>query len=279
MSVFLNAVGVVSPLGVGGTATRDALWSECTPDTIVSTDAYSPGRARPLGIVRADLPPYESWQLSARNRTNRLAAAALSQIRAPADDAVGFYGADRVAVVVGCSTSGRGGGGTGIGTAAIRRRVAFLVPHDATGVRVYRGFRRVTAGHLRTGIRDLHRLLVGRQGAGVRRTAAAAGLVDAVIAGGADALCRFTVAGFSALESVSDRRCNPLSVHRDGINLGEGAALFLMTREAGAVRLAGCGESADAHHMSAPAPDGRGAIAAMRRALEVADVRPRRWTT
>ncbi|MBL2545283.1 beta-ketoacyl-[acyl-carrier-protein] synthase II, partial [Klebsiella pneumoniae] len=75
-----------------------------------------------------------------------------------------------------------------------------------------------------------------------------AGIVDAVIAGGADSLCRFTVAGFSALESVSAARCNPFSQHRAGINIGEGAALFLLTREPGPVCLAGWGESADAHH-------------------------------
>src|SRR5690606_23091114 len=101
-----------------------------------------------------------------------------------------------------------------------------------------------------------------------------AGIVDAVIAGGADSLCRFTVAGFQALESVSARRCLPFSRHRCGINIGEGAALFLLTREPGPVRLAGWGESADAHHMSAPDPSGAGAMSAMRQALQRAGWAP-----
>ncbi|MFL6695379.1 MAG: beta-ketoacyl synthase N-terminal-like domain-containing protein, partial [Ramlibacter sp.] len=101
-----------------------------------------------------------------------------------------------------------------------------------------------------------------------------AGIADAVVAGGVDALSAFTIAGFSALESVSAERCNPLSAHRRGINLGEGAALFLMGREPGPVRLAGWGESSDAHHMSAPEPQGRGAIAAMRAALDRAGLQP-----
>ena len=88
------------------------------------------------------------------------------------------------------------------------------------------------------------------------------GLVDAVITGGADSLCQFTVRGFMALESVASERCNPFSAHRHGINIGEGAALFLMTREPGPVRLAGWGETSDAHHVSAPEPEGHGAIAA-----------------
>jgi 3-oxoacyl-[acyl-carrier-protein] synthase-1 len=94
-----------------------------------------------------------------------------------------------------------------------------------------------------------------------------AGLADAVIAGGCDALGAFTVAGFSALESVAAERCNPLSINRRGINLGEGAAFFLMTRDEGPVRLAGWGETSDAYHMSAPDPSGKGAIRAMQAAL------------
>jgi 3-oxoacyl-[acyl-carrier-protein] synthase I len=73
---------------------------------------------------------------------------------------------------------------------------------------------------------------------------------------------------------VSAARCNPLSVRRCGINIGEGAALFLMSREPGPVRLAGWGETSDAHHMSAPDPTGRGATDAMRQALARAGIAP-----
>ncbi|HQQ59576.1 MAG TPA: beta-ketoacyl synthase N-terminal-like domain-containing protein, partial [Thermomonas sp.] len=101
-----------------------------------------------------------------------------------------------------------------------------------------------------------------------------AGIVDAVIAGGADSLCAFTNNGFSALESVAGTRCNPFSRNRCGITIGEGAALFLMTREPGPVRLAGWGESADAHHMSAPDPQAYGAIAAITQAISRAGITP-----
>jgi 3-oxoacyl-[acyl-carrier-protein] synthase-1 len=94
-----------------------------------------------------------------------------------------------------------------------------------------------------------------------------AGIADAVIAGGADSLCEFTIAGFRALESVSAARCNPLSANRRGINIGEATALFLVSREPGPVRLMGWGESSDAHHMSAPDPSGRGAAEVVRQAL------------
>ena len=104
-----------------------------------------------------------------------------------------------------------------------------------------------------------------------------AGLADAVLCGGADSLCDFTVAGFAALEAVSAARCRPMAEDRNGINIGEAAALFLMEREpheAGAVRLAGWGETSDAHHISAPEPSGAGAEAAMREALARAGLQP-----
>jgi 3-oxoacyl-[acyl-carrier-protein] synthase-1 len=94
------------------------------------------------------------------------------------------------------------------------------------------------------------------------------------VTGGVDTLCGFTVAGFSALESVSAAPCNPLSAARKGINLGEGAALFLMSREPAAVALCGWGESSDGHHMSAPDPLGGGARLSMREALRRAGIAP-----
>jgi 3-oxoacyl-[acyl-carrier-protein] synthase-1 len=94
------------------------------------------------------------------------------------------------------------------------------------------------------------------------------GLCDAVIVGGVDSLCRLTLNGFTALESTSADLCLPLSLNRKGINIGEAAAVFLMTREAAAIEFLGAGESSDAHHISAPHPDGLGAEAAMRAALK-----------
>ncbi len=88
-----------------------------------------------------------------------------------------------------------------------------------------------------------------------------------MIAGGVDSLCELTVQGFASLESTSDVRANPMSRHRRGINVGEGAAVFLMSRDEGPVWLAGAGESGDAHHISAPDPQGVGAQMALRAAL------------
>lgn len=103
------------------------------------------------------------------------------------------------------------------------------------------------------------------------------GICDAVIAGGADAYTRTVVEGFHALEALSPTLTRPLDARRDGINLGEGAALFIL-RAAGpgeeGVRLLGVGESSDAHHLTAPDPEGRGAEASMRAALADAGLEP-----
>ena len=95
-----------------------------------------------------------------------------------------------------------------------------------------------------------------------------AGFCDAVIAGGADVVSQTVFSGFNALEAVSDKLTNPFSKNRNGINLGEGAAFFLLdTEEISNIELLGAGESSDAFHMTAPGEDGAGPAAAMKAAL------------
>ncbi|MCM8532696.1 MAG: beta-ketoacyl-ACP synthase [Lentisphaeraceae bacterium] len=103
------------------------------------------------------------------------------------------------------------------------------------------------------------------------------GVCDVVLCGGVDTLCDFTVAGFSSLEAVSAGRCQPFSANRDGINIGEGGALFILRKTSESdtsLALLGGGESSDAHHQSAPHPEGRGAIAAMQAALKNTGLSP-----
>ena len=105
----------------------------------------------------------------------------------------------------------------------------------------------------------------------------AEGLCDAVVVGGADAFTRIVVNGFHSLEAMSPRLTRPLAADRDGINLGEGAALFIMRRAGGGeegIALLGVGETSDAYHLTAPDPEGRGAEASMRAALADAGLAP-----
>src|SRR5947199_30388 len=102
---------------------------------------------------------------------------------------------------------------------------------------------------------------------------------DAALVGGVDSLCLTTLYGFHSLQLVSRTPCRPFDVARDGISIGEAAAFALLERpgaslDANAVLLLGVGESSDAHHMSAPHPQGRGARAAMLQALQAAALAP-----
>ncbi|MEO8747388.1 MAG: beta-ketoacyl-[acyl-carrier-protein] synthase family protein [Rhodanobacter sp.] len=103
------------------------------------------------------------------------------------------------------------------------------------------------------------------------------GLADAAVVGGVDTLCDSVMFGFNALELVSRTPCRPFDCARDGISIGEAAGFVLLERTAvapGKPRLIGYGESSDAHHMSTPHPDGRGAELALRAALARAAVEP-----
>ncbi len=103
-----------------------------------------------------------------------------------------------------------------------------------------------------------------------------AGLADAALVGGVDSLCLTTLYGFNSLELFSSDICRPWDAQRNGLSLGEGAAFALLTRDTAAPIgwLLGTGETSDGYHMSTPHPEGAGAVAAMRQALADAGLRP-----
>ena len=97
-----------------------------------------------------------------------------------------------------------------------------------------------------------------------------AGWADAAVVGGVDSLCLSVLYGFNSLELVSPQPCRPFDRKRDGLNLGEAAGFAIIERrpEEAFGRLLGWGETSDAYHMASPDPEGVGAIAAMRQALD-----------
>ncbi|WOB08984.1 beta-ketoacyl-[acyl-carrier-protein] synthase family protein [Piscinibacter gummiphilus] len=102
------------------------------------------------------------------------------------------------------------------------------------------------------------------------------GLIDAAVVGGVDSLCLTTLYGFNSLELLSDEICRPWDGARKGLSIGEAAAFALLERESTHPQgwLLGVGESNDGYHMSTPHPEGAGAIAAMRAALASAGLQP-----
>ena len=108
------------------------------------------------------------------------------------------------------------------------------------------------------------------------------GEAPVAVCGGYDTMCEFTFAGFNSLQAVTPTKCRPFDKNRDGLVLGEGAAVFIIeSRDHALARgakpigeVAGYGATSDAHHMTAPDPEGSGAEASMRMALEDAGVDP-----
>jgi 3-oxoacyl-[acyl-carrier-protein] synthase-1 len=100
------------------------------------------------------------------------------------------------------------------------------------------------------------------------------GLADAAVVGGVDSLCQSVLFGFSALELISPQPCRPFDCNRRGINIGEAAGFALLERKGAGPKFLGYGESSDAHHMSTPHPEGLGARRAIEDAVERGGIAP-----
>ncbi len=268
---YLNACGIVCAIGESHQDIAARLFGTAKSG-VALTEEWSSGRLLPLGCVHAALPSMDAWPVQQRSRNNALALAALAQIRPDVDAAIARYGAERVGVIVGTSTSGIAGT-----ESALRHFLADGVLPDEFHYAQQEMGSPASMLAAELGIDGPAYVHSSACSSAAKAMASAArlirmGLCDAVLTGGVDSLCAFTVAGFSALDSVSAVQCNPLSANRNGINIGEGAALFLMTREPAAVALCGWGESSDGHHMSAPEPSGAGARLAIAQALRRAGI-------
>ncbi|MDB5776033.1 MAG: 3-oxoacyl-ACP synthase [Herbaspirillum sp.] len=271
--IYLNRLGMLCAIGADHDAIAAAMFAGRSGLSLDSR--HLPELALPLGsIAQPDsaLPTADHLPLRERSRNSRLALAALAQIRPAVDAAIAHYGPDRVGVVIGASTSG-----IAEAEAAMRRyRADGRLPPDFHYGQQELGSP-AAALALTLGIGGPAYTHSSACASSAKAMASAArllnmGLCDAIVTGGVDTLSAFTIAGFHALESVSRTRCQPLSANRNGINIGEGAALFLMSRDEATVALRGWGESSDAHHISAPDPSGHGATLAIRQALQRAGV-------
>nr|WP_315217814.1 beta-ketoacyl-ACP synthase [uncultured Duganella sp.] len=268
LNFYLNACGIICALGDGHGQVEARLYAGQTG--VGTTGEWSPGRELPLGRVLSPLPSLGHVPAPQRSRNNALALAALAQIRPAVDAAIARHGADRVGVVIGTSTSGI----AETEHAVRHHNIHGVLPPDFVYDRQEMGSPAVMLAH-ELGVAGPAYVHSSACSSSAKAMASAArlikmGLCDAVVTGGVDSLCTFTVSGFASLESVSAALCNPMSINRRGINIGEGAALFLMTADAGAadaVALLGWGESSDGHHMSAPDPSGGGARLAITQAL------------
>ena len=274
MSVYLADLAIINSLGSGKVQVLDKLlqgdqtgMQPCGP--------LLTGRSGVVGRVTQAMDdlPEKFAEFDCRN--NQLLAAAVSQIDGAINDLKSSYGAHRIAVLIGTSTSG-------IASAEAAMATLRETGYMPAGYH-YRQQEIGTAAEFLArylGIEGPRYTVSTACSSSAKALGSAerlldANLCDAVIVGGCDSLCELTINGFDALEAMSDKVCNPFSANRDGINIGEGAALFLMTRTEAPIRLAGVGESSDAYHVSAPEPSGKGAELAIRAALAAAEIEAR----
>lgn len=223
--------------------------------------------------------PGELASLDCRN--NRLAWLALQQDGLPAlvEQLKQRHGAARVAVVMGTSTSAIGA----------TEEAYTRLERDGEGTRFPADLRKPRI-HTPHSLGDFVQLATGLQGPCVTVATACsssakvfaqaarlieAGIVDAALVGGVDTLCGSVLFGFNALQLVAPEPCQPFDARRVGLSLGEAGGYAVLERaDAGSssLQLLGYGESSDAHHMSAPHPQGLGARLAMQAALQRAGI-------
>jgi 3-oxoacyl-[acyl-carrier-protein] synthase-1 len=271
--LYLNDMAMIGPIGAGS---ADVLARLLAADAS-GMEPYAgllTGRSTVVGRVHEDLPPLAPDLAELDCRNNRLLARALDQISAPVARLRDTFGADRIAIVLGTSTSGISAGEEALAVRAREGRMPEGYHYRQHEIGTAAEF---AARYL--GLTGLRYTISTACSSSAKAFASAwrlldAGRCDAAIVGGVDSLCKLTLNGFDALESLAPGRCNPFSANRRGINIGEGACVFIVSKLPAAVRLAGVGESSDGHHISAPDPSGRGAEVAIRAALAQAGAPP-----
>lgn len=276
MTAYLNALGLVCALGRDRQeVARNLFAGDC--GGMREQAGWVPQRTLPVAAVMGELATLPADMSHHHSRNNQLLLEATLQIRPDIDSAIQTYRRDRIGVVLGTSTSGIDEASQGL--AHYLREKQFPAEYDyqqqelGAPANFLAEWLQLSgpAYVISTACTSSARALMSAQ------RLLDLGICDAVLCGGVDTLCKLTLNGFSALEAVSQQRCNPFSVNRNGINIGEAAVLFLMTRRAGEnqpIALLGSGASSDAHHISAPEPTGRGALQAMRKALDGANLQP-----
>jgi len=271
--MYLSRPGVVCALGSGiQEIAKRAFVGDASGMCLQS--GWVVGRELTLGHFSGVLPAVpECLPKYYDSRNNQLLLAAASQVEAELHAAIAHYGASRIAVILGTSTTsvndnvpafkelaeaGAWPNGYDYRRQELSAPAAFLATWLGVNGPTYT---------ISTACTSSARALLSAQ------RMLDLNLCDAVICGGADNLCRLTINGFASIEAIDDGPCLPFSANRRGINIGEAAVVFLMTRDkpdTEAIRFLGGGVSSDAYHMSTPHPDGVGAQAAMRAALVAA---------
>lgn len=270
--LYLPAMGIVNALGNNKRAVFDGLCRVDQSNIIQRNDLLVNDEPCYVAAVQGELAEIPASQQLMDSRNNRLLLTAALQIAPDIEPLKTEFGADRIAVVLGTSTSG------------IAESEQAIQQHAATGSFPdsyhYQQQEMGSPAEFLAQYFDLKNIAMTVSTAcsssakvfATARNLIHSGLCDVAIVGGVDTLCQLTLNGFNALASVSPEVCSPFSRNRNGITIGEAAAVFIVSPHPAAIELCGVGESSDAHHMSAPDPEGKGAMRAMQAALDDAQL-------
>jgi len=281
--IYIHGCGFNSALGNTKEDIHTRLQQGKSPDMLPVSGWLNNGTDTVLGKVTSELPAIPDSLQRYDTFNNRLVLSTLIQIEEAVQRAIAKYGRDRVAVIAGTSGSGIADVEKAmmvhLETGALPEQYHYSIQEAGDVGEFVAGYYGIEGPvySLSTSCSSSGRVFLSA------RRLLNAGIVDAVVVGGADSLCRLTLNGFNGLEALSDSHCNPFSENRKGINIGEAAAFMLLSRVPEdsdspqgipAIALLGVGDSSDAHHISAPHPEGKGAEEAMRKALNDAGLSP-----
>ena len=272
--VFIHDCGFHSALGSESVAIHQALQSGHSKGMLVDNEILNTHTSTVIGRVTEALPEIPQSLSKYATRNNQLALSALLQIKPSVDKAIEQFGSDRVAVLVGTSTSGISDGEAAyaqkINQGAFPEDYHYTKQELGDSANFVADFFGITGPcyTISTACSSSGRVFISA------KRMLRAGIVDAVVVGGVDSICKLTLNGFNGLEALSNELCQPFSAQRSGINIGESAAFMLLSKESSDIALLGAGDSSDAHHISAPHPEGNGAEQAMRAALNDAGLTP-----
>jgi 3-oxoacyl-(acyl-carrier-protein) synthase len=259
--VFITGMGIISSLGRGADRHVDSLKKNCSGIEPLKLFTPSPGNLFPVG----EIPNFKQTLNVPRTHEFAFLAAqeALSATRLIPD-----------AIILGTTTGGM-------------PLTEELLKKNEKDADQYRYHSTSSVAEFLAGVLRCSGLVLTVTTACSSGTVAiklayellSSGKANCVLAGGADALCRLTYYGFNSLQLIDPSGARPLDLDRNGMTVGEGSAMLLL--EAGEsspdnamAEILGGGLSCDAYHPAAPHPEGKGAIAAMKNAVENAGISP-----
>ena len=273
--LIITASSMVNSLGRGKKATLDALQQKRSGLQLATNLEFTTWLGQIDGVNEY---PLEDTLTMFNCRNNQLAKLTIDtdQFREAVEKAKEKYGADRIGVFLGSSTSGS----EETEKAYLKRNEKGELPKDYDFKHTDNFSSLLDYTQQSLGLTGVGHVISTACSSSAKVFAAAhrhieSGFCDAAIVGGVDTITKISTYGFNSLQLTSTEPCRPCDENRDGISIGEaGGYALLETADSvdsvSSVTFKGYGESSDAYHMSTPHPEGRGAAAAMQQALESA---------